>query len=99
MKFLAPAVLWFNSVIPLGVFMGAGVRMQKPSAGIIAKFSVGFFPYSLIPLALLNEFVVFPILPFVKRDVETRWRWFGLLLLLSGIAVQLIAALLAIGGQ
>ncbi len=99
-KFLAPAVLWFYSVFPLGAWMGAAMRpllMHKPSS--VARFFLVFFGYSLLPLSILNEVVVLPQLPFVKRDIETRWRWFGLFLLLNGVAFQLIAALLAIRGQ
>jgi predicted neutral ceramidase superfamily lipid hydrolase len=100
-KFLAPAVLWVHSLIPLGAFVGAFVAqlMHKPSWEIVCKFFIGFFAYSLIPLSVLNEFVVWPQLPFVKPDIETRWRLFGLFLLLSGVAVQLVAAILAIRGQ
>lgn len=100
-KFLAPAVLWFHALIPLGAFVGALVpaQLRKPSSAIVAKFFVGFFAYSLIPVLILEEVVVLPKLSFVKRDIESRWRWFGLFLLLTGVAVQLIAALLAICEQ
>jgi hypothetical protein len=97
-KFLAPAVLWLDSLIPLGAFAGAFVAQltHKPSSEIVRKFFIGFFVYSLIPLSVLNETVVWPQLPFVKRDIEARWQMFGLYLLLSGVAFQLVAAILAI---
>jgi Na+/melibiose symporter-like transporter len=100
-KFLAPAVLWLHSLIPLGAFVGAFVAklMHKPSWEIVCKFFIGFFTYSLIPLSVLNEFVVWPQLPSIKRDIEARWRLFGLFLLSSGVAVQLVAAILAVRGQ
>jgi hypothetical protein len=31
-----------------------------------------------------------------ENSFETRWRWFGLLLLLSGVGLQLIAAVLGL---
>lgn len=99
-KFLAPLILWLHTLIPFGAFLGAslpGQLMHKPSSEIVAKFFLLFFGYSLIPLTVFDEFVVFPRLRFVKRDVETRWRWFGLLLLLSGVGLQLAAAVLALG--
>jgi len=100
-RFLAPGVLWFNSVIPLGAFLGSLViarLMHKPSSGTVAQFSLTFFFNSLIPLSILNEFVVLPTLPFAKADIETRWRLFGFFLVLTGTGVQLIAGLLAIIG-
>jgi hypothetical protein len=112
-KFLAPGALWLHTLIPLGACVGAQlheVRTLSRASGVVgaiqlmrispvAHFFFLFFGYSLLPLSVLNEFVVLPQLPFAKRDIESRWRWFGLFLLLSGIAFQLIAVLLAIRRQ
>jgi hypothetical protein len=99
-KFLAPTVLWFHALIPFGAFVGGGFVAQvthQPSSEIVGRFFMLFFAYSLIPVSVFQELVVLPKLPFVKRDVETRWRWFGFFLLLSGVGVQLIAAGLGLG--
>jgi hypothetical protein len=99
-KFLAPAVLWFCTLFPFGALAGALTSLllaDKPNAESFAKFCLYFFGYSVIPLSILNDVVVLPKLPFLRQDIDTRWRWFGLFLLLSGVAFQLIAAIMAIG--
>jgi hypothetical protein len=91
---IAPAVLWFQTAFPLGALIGGGVAVlfgHKPSAGYVAKFALLFWSYSIIPVFLLDEFVAFPRL--ASKKIESRWRWFGLLLLLSGVVLQLIAAI------
>jgi hypothetical protein len=101
-KYLAPAVLYFHALFPFGAYVGAHMSaqlMHKPSSWIVWKFFFGYFSYSMIPALFLDEVVVLPRFPFVKSDIETRWRRFGLFLMLSGGAVQLIAALLSIGEQ
>jgi hypothetical protein len=92
-EIIAPAVLWFQTAFPLGALIGGGVVVlfgHKPSAGYVAKFALLFWSYSIIPVFLLDEFVAFPRL--ASKKIESRWRWFGLLLLLSGVVLQLIAA-------
>ena len=98
--FLAPAILWFHALIPFGAFIAGGLIAQlthQPSAGIVGKFFIGFFAYSMIPVSVFQELVVLPKLPFIKRDLETRWRWFGFFLLFSGVVVQLVGAVLGLG--
>jgi hypothetical protein len=97
---VAPAILWFHALIPFGAFVAADSIAQlthQPSADIVGKFFIGFFAYSMIPVSIFQELVVLPKLPFVKRDVETRWQWFGFFLLLSGVVVQLVSAVLGLG--
>lgn len=95
---VAPAVLWLHMVFPLGALLGAflaGVLAHSPSWGTVAKFGVGFWSYSIIPLSLLEMTVAFP--PFTAlKGLESRWRRFGLYLLLSGVGLQLIAAVLGL---
>jgi hypothetical protein len=95
-KWLAPTILWLPSVIPLGAFFSgfAGETMKRPSSATVGTFSLAFLGYSMIPVSLFNEIVVFPQLQLIKRDVETRWRWLGFFLVLSGVGVQLIAAVI-----
>jgi hypothetical protein len=92
-ELIAPAVLWFQTVFPLGALIGGGSALifgHKPSATAVAKFGLLFWSYSIIPVFLLDEFVAFPRL--ASKKIESRWRWFGLLLLLSGVMLQLFAA-------
>lgn len=62
-SFLAPGVLWVQTLIPLGAIVGAfgpAQLMHKPSSVVVGKFFIGFWSYSLIPLWILNETVVLP---------------------------------------
>ena len=88
---VAPGVLWLHTAIPLGAFFGAMFASGSPSGASISRFAIGFWAYSLIPLALLEATVIFPGFR-VFRGLESRWRYFGFFLFLSGIALQLIAA-------
>lgn len=91
-NWVAGVLLWAHTIIPLGALAGAGIGHSLPSAAVTAKFFVSFFCYSLLVLAIL-EAVVFN--PKFKRlqGLATRSQSFGLILLLSGVVVQLIAAL------
>lgn len=93
---VAPAVLWIHTAVPLGIFIGglaARILLTAGSGSQVSQFGIRFFFYSILPLSVLNDFVVFP--RFVKlRTIESRWRWLGLFLLLTGVALQLIAALM-----
>jgi hypothetical protein len=95
---IAPLILWLGTLVPLGVFLGGYVAqvILKTSSGIaVSQFATLFWGYSLIPLAVLNETVTFPQFAALKA-LDSRWRWFGLYLLLSGVGFQLIAALLGL---
>ncbi len=92
-ELIAPATLWAHTAIPIGAAVGAAVAFSAhwPSASIVFKFAVGFFACSLIPLAFLDVTVVKPQFGIFKAT-ESRWRFFGFLLVLSGVALQLVAA-------
>jgi hypothetical protein len=95
---IAPAVLWVHGAFPLGLFLGGLIAqyfLRGGSGLTVSKFAISFFFYSLIPLSVLNETVVFPQFA-ALRALESRWRWFGLFLLLTGIALQLLAALMSL---
>lgn len=96
-RWVAPTVLWMHTAFPLGIFLGgtAAILLGATSGASVSKFAVTFFAYSLIPLSVLNETVVFPQFA-ALRGLESRWRWFALFLLLTGVALQLIAALMAL---
>jgi hypothetical protein len=93
---LAPAILWIHSTAPLGAFIGSSIAgmMHKPSSLAVGLFSISFLSYSMLAGMPFEAMVVFPRLPFVRRDVETRWRWFGFFLVLGGVGAQLAAAVM-----
>jgi hypothetical protein len=98
-RWLAPTILWFHTVVPLGAFLSslAGMAMHKPSSSTVGRFSASFLSYSMIPLLFFNEVIVFPQLRFIQKDVDVRWRWLGFFLVLSGVGLQLIAAVIDLG--
>ena len=93
---LAPAILWIHTIAPFGAFIGSSIAgiMHKPSSLAVGLFSVSFLAYSMLAGVPFEAMVVFPRLPFVKRDAETRWRWFGFFLVLGGVGAQLVAAVM-----
>ena len=89
---VAGLLLWAHSIIPLGALVGAVIAHASPSASIVAKFFASFFAYSLLILGVLDFAVFNPkFKPLMAH--ATRTQVFGLILLLSGLVVQLIAAL------
>jgi hypothetical protein len=95
---IAPAVLWVHGAFPLGLSLGGliGQYFLRVGSGFtVSKFAITFFFYSMIPLSVLNETVVFPQFA-ALRALESRWQWLGLFLLFTGIALQLLAALISL---
>ena len=95
---VAPTVLWLHTILPLGAFIGAlisGIVVHGASSSALSRFTIAFWGYSIIPLAALNDMVVFPQFAALKSN-ESRWRCFALLLLLTGVGLQLIAALMGL---
>lgn len=95
---MAPAVLWLHTVFPLGVSLGgvlAAVLLHSSSWAAVSRLAVSFWIYSLLPLSALDATVTFPRFAGLKA-LESRWRWFGLYLLLNGVVLQLIAGVLAL---
>ncbi len=92
--FVAPFVMWFSSLIPLGAILGGFVgQLLKVSSGkAVSAFAFSFWLYSLIPVSILNETVTFPVIPALKA-LDSRWRWFGLYLLANGVGFQLAVAM------
>jgi hypothetical protein len=93
---IAPGILWSHFAIPLGAVLGSILSYRLPSGRAALAFALAFLIYSLTPVSILNEMVVFPQFA-VLKGVESRWRWFGFLLLLTGILLQFIAALMVLG--
>ncbi|WP_169746925.1 hypothetical protein [Edaphobacter aggregans] len=91
---LAPSIVWGHTAIPVGAILGGVIAaiMHKPSSLAVGLFSFAFWGYSLLALLPFEKIVAFP--QFVKRDVETRWRWLGFFLVLGGVGAQLVAAVM-----
>jgi len=95
LDWIAPGILWFHSMFPFGVLPGAGLAhllKHAPSSGAVAGFAFGFAVYSMIPLSIFDMTVSFPTISFFK-DAEYRWRMFAFFLVLSGVGLQLLAAI------
>jgi hypothetical protein len=91
---IAPVLLWMHITVPIGAVLGAALAWlvrRGPSASVTGLFAVGAFGYMSFVGSVLDQTVVLPRL--FKKDIETRWRYFGLILLSSGILFQLISAI------
>jgi hypothetical protein len=92
---IAPMLLWAHLWVPLGLLGGALLGYSRTSATVVERFSFGFIAYSMIPLTLFEWTVVLPCLARF-RNLQSRWQWFGLLLVMSGIVLQLTASVMAL---
>ena len=90
-RWVAGVLLWGQTVVPLAAALGAWVFGVGPSTARASDFFFALFAYSLIPLAVLDHMVFYPS-RFSVADKTQRTRRFGLLLLASGVLVQLVAA-------
>jgi len=88
---VAGLVLWSLTVLPIGAWLGAATFTQGASSAKASEFFLNLFAYVMLPLAVLDAAVANPIQP-MSRDRTARVRRFGLLLLLAGTVVQLLAA-------
>ena len=96
MNVMAPVILWLHTLVPLGAFIGGGVAAGLKHGswgGEVSRFAIAFWAYSLIPLSILDAWVVFPRISTFKT-LESRWRYWGLYLLGAGVGLQLASALL-----
>ncbi len=62
-----------------------------PSSGVVAEFLASFFVPSLPVLGVMEATVFVPKFSWFQ-NLETRYRMFGLILLVTGICIQLVAA-------
>jgi hypothetical protein len=57
---IAPVVLWLHTVFPLSVSLGGVLAVARHSSSwAVPRFAFSFFVYSIIPLSVLNETVVY----------------------------------------
>lgn len=98
-RWVAAAIAWAHSIIPMGALAGTALGYQLPSAAITAKLFVALFAYSTLPLLFVEMAVLNPKLKaFAAQSLATRNQIFGLTLLITGILAQLITALLDFNG-
>lgn len=90
-SYVAPFLLWTQMVIPIGVTASWFLIRSLRHGNEIAAFGFSFFSYSILPLSFLDATVTFPRIETLK-PLDGRYRRFGLFLLLSGMGMQLIAA-------
>ena len=94
---LSGLLIWAHGTIPLGTAVTSLVlflmaRNQFPSSLIIGPSFMGFALYALLPTVFIEHFVFAP--KFVRfKDPVLRTRIFGLFLVVTGMVVQLIAAI------
>src|SRR6266404_4118688 len=91
-EWIAPAVLRVHTALPFGAFVGgiaAEILLHNSSGSKVLAFAFSFFAYSVLPLSVLNDLVVFPKFAALKA-LESRWRCFAFFLLFTGVALQLI---------
>lgn len=87
---VAPTLLWAQTVVPLGVTASWFLIRNLHHGNEISALGFSFFMYSILPLLFLDATVTFP--RFAKlTPIDGRHRRFGLFLLLSGLAMQLVA--------
>lgn len=93
--YVAGIVLWASTLVPLGMFLGAGIAytVGLPSAASTASWSIFFVFWSVPPLWVVDAIVLSPT-QMIKIDVHGRHQILGLMLLLGGGALQLVAAVL-----
>lgn len=90
-KWVAGFLSWAQSVVPLGALVGAWVASASPSSSVATGFFASFWAYSILILAVIDSTVFFPRLQRLQ-DLSLRARTFGLLLLLTGVVIQIVAA-------
>jgi hypothetical protein len=90
---VALAVLQAQFLLPMGAALGAILHLGAPSATVAATLFMSVWAWSWLPLLLLEHVIVWPVLG-PLNDLSLRSRSFGLLLLLAGGIIQLLAAFL-----
>lgn len=85
------SLIWVQTIIPLGALLGTAFGYSLPSSGVAAKFLASFFFLLVLVLGVMEATVFVPKLAWFQ-SLETRYRMFGLILLVTGICIQLVAA-------
>lgn len=94
---LSGILIWAHGTIPLGTAVTSLTlylvsREQYPSSEIVGTSFLGFSLYALLPTFFVEDYVFNPKKEHLKDHV-LRTRIFGLFLVITGMVVQLIAAI------
>ena len=87
---LAPILLWSYVAVPTGAMLGAIIAWllrHAPAAATVGFFAFGNMFYMSYVGTALEYTVVLP--RFFSKDIETRHRYLGFILLSSGMILQL----------
>ena len=104
-EFVAPTLLWCTITVPVGMGVGVGIAWlakRGHSVSAVGIFALAAYAYGSMLATILEAAVVLPrgltvVLPRVfAKDIETRWRLFGLILLVTGMLLQLVSAISAL---
>ncbi len=90
-KWVAGFLLWAQSVVPLGALIGAWAANASPSSSVVTGFFGSFWAYSIFILAAIDSRVFYPRFERLQ-SLSLRARTFGLLLLITGVVIQIVAA-------
>lgn len=90
-KWVAGYLLWAQSVVPLGALIGAWAASASPSSSVATGFFASFWVYSIFILAAIDSTVFSPRFERLQ-NLSLRARTFGLLLLVTGVVIQIVAA-------
>jgi NADH:ubiquinone oxidoreductase subunit 6 (subunit J) len=90
-------LIWAHGTIPLGAALTSLAlylvsRDEFPSSEIVGKSFMGFALYAVLPTFFVEDYVFSPKTE-RHKDPILRTRIFGLFLVISGMLVQLIAAI------
>ena len=94
---LSGLLIWAHGAIPFGaaitsVILFLVARDQFPSSSIVGPSFMAFALYAALPTFFVEDYVFVPKSPRF-RDPVLRTRVFGLFLVITGMVVQLIAAI------
>jgi hypothetical protein len=92
-------MLWLHGLFPLCVFLGAATVDVFKTNEMPKLFPYGFLvaQWCSWMAMLLEEMVAYPRLRWFLGSVDLRYRRFGLILVLSGVTLQLVAGFMEFG--
>jgi hypothetical protein len=96
-EWTAPILLWSYLALPTGAIVGAILEWllrHGPSAHTVGFFAFGNMCYMSYVGTALEHTVVLP--RFFRKDIESRWRYLGFILLGSGMFLQVVSAVLGL---
>ncbi len=97
---IAGIIIWAHSIVPFAIAITSIIlvlwdRKTFPSAPILGTFAMSFAIYSILPTLMIDFYVLNPKSSEAK-DPIARSRFFGTFLVVTGLVVQLVAAVLDI---